>query len=439
MNITQIICNNNRKVLEIDVKKKMASIKAHGLLTPIGVNKNNQVVYGRIRFEALKRLKITNLIENEHYRIVEHEDDEIIAFIENDNRKNLSLSEEINAIFALYEKYKNTSLVAEKLNYPVKWVAIRLKLKDLSDRWKKILIENEFPKWKLSFFSEIAQLPKDIQDSLIYHFDNNDKLSEIKDLVSKEAMWKIADFDFDGCGKCHLCIGKQDYLFDEYRKSGLCADISYKNKKLSEIREGFSGKLVSTSYTCDDEVYDKYDYDEDETGEEALNIETGKIVKVKFNKRTPEKKARKTLAEKKAAKEIQRNKLVISKIANMDVKFNKKHVGPLLLFLGLSPQNKGTFNTETYETEYLKGFSKGFYGILDFFKEENKDSVKELNSLTINELKKRLFMELERSDDYEKSFELLEFLYKIKIKDIMEEVMIELPDPKSWKKEENNE
>jgi ParB family transcriptional regulator, chromosome partitioning protein len=147
--VNEIKCEFDRKTTEEEIQARAESISGIGLIHSVKIQPvedekfKYQVVAGRKSFTALTQvLDKTELNIPEEVSFIEGDAD-VIAFAENDERTNLSLAEQVEKLEKLSERFGIAEL-ASHLSHSPQWIAARIRLKELSDSWRKAMKENRF-------------------------------------------------------------------------------------------------------------------------------------------------------------------------------------------------------------------------------------------------------------------------------------------------------
>jgi len=144
MKITDIIIENRIRKEMGDIEDLKRSISEVGLLHPIVVTKDNCLLCGKRRLEALRQLGITDLKEGTHYRIFDIEDPLRGEFEENFCRKDFSPTEAVE----IWEKTESVQgqhpsnllkggrvvRVAKSLGVGQHWLTEAKRVKDSGDK-----------------------------------------------------------------------------------------------------------------------------------------------------------------------------------------------------------------------------------------------------------------------------------------------------------------
>lgn len=133
--VAKIIPNQNNPRSEIgDVSDLEASIKAHGLISPLTVRWNCthfEVVAGSRRLKALQNLGIENVACN----VINGPEDKLfeIATAENVSRKNMSAGDECRAVLQMVKNGTDIRSIATNFGHSVRWALGRQKMAELGD------------------------------------------------------------------------------------------------------------------------------------------------------------------------------------------------------------------------------------------------------------------------------------------------------------------
>ncbi len=143
--VAKIIPNQNNPRSEIgDVSDLEASIKAHGLISPLTVRWNGthfEVVAGSRRLKALQNLGIENVACN----VIDGPEDKLfeIATAENVSRKNMSAGDECRAVLQMVKNGTDIRSIATNFGHSVRWALGRQKMAELGDDIMKMVDEGE--------------------------------------------------------------------------------------------------------------------------------------------------------------------------------------------------------------------------------------------------------------------------------------------------------
>lgn len=143
--VAKIIPNQNNPRSEIgDVSDLEASIKAHGLISPLTVRWNGthfEVVAGSRRLKALQNLGIDEVACN----VIDGPEDKLfeIATAENVSRKNMSAGDECRAVLQMVKNGTDIRSIATNFGHSVRWALGRQKMAELGDDIMKMVDEGE--------------------------------------------------------------------------------------------------------------------------------------------------------------------------------------------------------------------------------------------------------------------------------------------------------
>lgn len=143
--VAKIIPNQNNPRSEIgDVSDLEASIKAHGLISPLTVRWNGthfEVVAGSRRLKALQNLGIDKVACN----VIDGPEDKLfeIATAENVSRKNMSAGDECRAVLQMVKNGTDIRSIATNFGHSVRWALGRQKMAELGDDIMKMVDEGE--------------------------------------------------------------------------------------------------------------------------------------------------------------------------------------------------------------------------------------------------------------------------------------------------------
>jgi len=134
LNLNEILCEDNREFSDAEIERLAVSIGNVGLLNPLTLESlpdpvgcaAYRVIAGRRRYRALMLLQRYELADDE-YRIVDSGDSDLVSFVENVERKDLSLGEEVRQLTELRARY-DVGELASLLGRSRAYVALRLNL-----------------------------------------------------------------------------------------------------------------------------------------------------------------------------------------------------------------------------------------------------------------------------------------------------------------------
>lgn len=233
--MSDIQCIDNRSKDEKAIRELAENIGALGLLNPVTLQKNDngkhfyKVIAGRRRFRALQLLEHTELKEGE-YRIVEADAD-MVAFCENFHRSQLTIQEELEQLKYLSEKYgsQNTAFFAKELGKSEAWVRTRIRLLNLSPRWKSRLDAGDLP---LSYLEEVGKYPVETQEKINgYRLQYAKSAKEAARMISEELVVKLPEKHWAECDSCPKNPATDTFFFSDCPAS--CTDRDCLNAKLA--------------------------------------------------------------------------------------------------------------------------------------------------------------------------------------------------------------
>lgn len=232
--------HNPRKLFEEDGLKELAeSIKKVGLLEPIVVRPLEK---GKAKFEIIageRRWRASKMAGLESISATVREcDDKLaleIAVIENMQRRDLTVGEEVNGVASLIESGLSHQDVADRIGRGVEWVARRAKLKNLIPEIRKLAEngEHQVSQWPIRYLEVIAALEPSAQAIMFERhkewfgkdaYRKPDAYSVSAALASfvqrlDTAPWKLDDQTINAkagaCNDCKKRTSCQQGLFDD--------------------------------------------------------------------------------------------------------------------------------------------------------------------------------------------------------------------------------
>lgn len=225
--VAKIIPNQNNPRSEIgDVSDLEASIKAHGLISPLTVRWNGirfEVVAGSRRLKALQNLGIDKVACN----VIDGPEDKLfeIATAENVSRKNMSPSDECKAIQKMIDNGTDIHNIAAQFGRTSRWVIGRLKMVQLGDEILKMLDEGEIT----LAHAEILTMADSDEDAKRFAEEAKyETPDELRDMILAEKK-NLAKAPFDVAKICKKCekqtITQQDIfgdVTDSFCRDGKC-------------------------------------------------------------------------------------------------------------------------------------------------------------------------------------------------------------------------
>jgi ParB/RepB/Spo0J family partition protein len=251
-----------------ELRTLAATINEIGLINPITLVKLDipdeeqeyQVIAGRRRFRALVEiLKHHELIEGLDFRIMPTGcDAESISLVENFERKNLTLSEEVDVISRLMERI-GLDEIAKLLGRTKAWVALRSNLSKLSPRWMECLKENNNLSITAGHYEVIARLPEAQQEKLYEEMDNCGTLTdeafaalpEFKKDIEDRQMLRLSNAKFDRtvCKECENRSQAAAWLFEDLQDPAedRCLDPECYANRLEAFVKTESAKILEAN------------------------------------------------------------------------------------------------------------------------------------------------------------------------------------------------
>ena len=484
--VNEIKCEFDRKTTEEEIQARAESIKGVGLIHSVKIQPieddtfKYQVVAGRKSFAALTQIiGKTELEIPEEVSFIEGDAD-IIAFAENDERTNLSLAEQVEKLEALSEKFGIAEL-SSHLSHSPQWIAARIRLKELSESWRKAMKENHFEKFVIGHYEAIAKYPQEIQDDIhdyctSWRFNQDISVAKFaKELEEnftfqlKNAPWNV-DGSYQGCGECPACIDRLNngFLFEEMNDSdkAICQNRQFYFDKLNEFVAGKVEKIRKSEpeillVSQDNDYPEGFPIDEEEIypewawekttkkkgGQKALVVNgplAGKTIFVSISptyqniqnedgasEEEPQKRPS-TLAERKERKNRQRQRHAIAALMEyieaMEYKIpDRDTIFKLIACLGVDSIYK--WNSETHE---------GIAAYPTASEQDNLDTEvwKKLTDKILYDLKQGQTGPIEARWP---EAEIISPIVGFDLPQALEKAIEALPDPKAWKKLELQE
>jgi ParB/RepB/Spo0J family partition protein len=496
--VETIKCELDRKTTEQEIQERAESIKNVGLIHSVKIQPvedktfKYQVVAGRKSFLALttilnkKQLVIGG--ESPELTLIDGDAD-LIAFAENHERVNLTLWEEVEKLEKLREKFKTIGDLANALGKKPKWVARRINLSNLTSEWKNIMKNNEFGSFSIGHYEVVATYPQEIQNSIANYCANYEEVQEasikkFEKLIQKRFSSKLVNLPWNGdgaeqgCGKCKACLDRinNGFLFENMNdpKEAICMNQKYLQTKLFDFIIAEAEKirqqeekiyLISNSWMLDEE-------DSPFSSEEVLTsqqwcrkskkdggvkafmvdgAEAGRYVYIEVyhddsnnsEDTQPEEKHVRSLDERKALKNRQRQRKAVESlmeyIKSMDYKIPcRDDIFALIACLKVD---------NVFSTHY--DFDKGEYtrkydcenGIASF---ELAKAFEKLDTAVWEALSVEIVRELNYGqsgpgDARWNEAEIISSLISFDLAKAFEDATEALPDPKCWKKLEEQE
>lgn len=226
ISLDDILCEDNRKYDQKAITELAENIGALGLLNPVSLQRiedgkyRYKVIAGRRRFRALMLLERREL-RDEEFRIISADAD-MVAFSENFHRQQLSVQEELEQLQLLTGKYGDdkVAFLAKELGKSEVFVRSRLRLLNLSDRWKKMLDNGGLP---LAYLEEIGKYSKDQQEKISeYVVFGKKNVREVAEAI-KDYLWvKLPKKHWPECDSCPKNPATDTFFFADCPAS--CTD-----------------------------------------------------------------------------------------------------------------------------------------------------------------------------------------------------------------------
>lgn len=325
------------------------------LVRPVDmVDADYQIVFGARRWAALKEIGAHSL--RAEVREMSDQEAEELCAIENKHRTGLNWRQEIEVIEDYLLRYpEGYSAIAGALGISVNQVRRRATLlKKLSKSWLQAIKKNEFPSWTVDHFESLVPFSHEVQEAV--HSDSygleTDSVQDLRESLSrstrllKTAPWSLDDStlcpEAGSCSDCPLRSGANTDLFAEVdpkvKGDDRCLDDdcfekkqkAFAGLKVAELRKDNPDVLVISkqSYRSEGGVLGTNDYEtvkkSTKGAVKAVQVDgngAGQVVYVMPNTeakaetaRAMGKSAKKSLAEKQADKNKQRDALAIEKL-----------------------------------------------------------------------------------------------------------------------------
>ena len=245
INLNTVRCVDNRTTDREELERLAASIGNLGLLQPIllreidetAEKQGYEVVDGRRRYRALMLLERYELDEAD-YRVIDTEDPELISFVANVERKDLSLWEEVDQFSSLGGKYSVAEL-AQLLGRSEKYVRIRLKLSNLAPEIRRKAAK--YPTMTIDGWSTVAAYPVNCQLEIPDWWFNYNVRTISDELERKFAhRLELALFDVAGCAGCLNRSDTEPWLFEELKDKTKvrCLDSAcWEKRRIERLKE----------------------------------------------------------------------------------------------------------------------------------------------------------------------------------------------------------
>lgn len=261
---SKILCIGDREIDLNELKPLAETIAAPtvGLLNLITLVKLDtpegeyeyKVAAGRRRFLALTAiLGREYLAEGRDFRILPVGCDiESVSLVENFERKNLTLPEEVEAIRKLMERI-GLDEIAKLLGRTKAWVALRANLSKLSPSWKKCMEENSKSGMTAGHYEAIARLPESRQENIWEQYKWNDDVGSLADFKSsiEDDLLRLsgAPFDLKVCKECVNRSQAAEWLFSDLQnpEQDRCLDPECFENRLQAFIEQEKYKIIEAN------------------------------------------------------------------------------------------------------------------------------------------------------------------------------------------------
>ena len=247
INLNEIRCVDNRELSRDAIGQLAANIGNVGLLQPLllrrieptAAGERYEVLAGRRRYRALLLLERYELADPD-YRILDTDEPELISFVENFERKNLTLWEEVDQLRVLTGKYSAAEL-ATLLGRSEKYVRLRLKLAELHPELRRNVAK--YPRMTAAHWEAVAAFPpscqKEIPERLLESpFPVSGMKIELEERFM--ALLSRAAFDTSGCENCPNRSDSEPWLFEELKDADRvrCLDaVCFQHRTAGYIKE----------------------------------------------------------------------------------------------------------------------------------------------------------------------------------------------------------
>jgi hypothetical protein len=497
--ISTIKCEFDRNTTTEEIQERADSIKSVGLIHSVkiqpieGKTFKYKVVAGRKSFFALTTiLDKTQLVMggNSPELTIIDGDADLIAFAENHERVNLTLWEEVEKLENLRNKFKSIGDLANALGKKPLWVARRINLSNLTADWKHIMKNNSFNTFSIGHYEIVATYPQEIQNSISSYCANYDEvqnasIKKFEKLVKKNFAvklvslpWNNKDGQEQGCGTCQACLDRinNGFLFENMNdpKEAICMNQKYLSQKLDEYVVAEAEKirqqeekiyLVSNTWTIDEETSPFTNEEvltsrqwcrktKKDGGVKAFMVdgaEAGRYVYIEVYQDSddeqeeikPEEKTVRSLDERKALKNRQRQRKAIENlmeyVKSTDYKIPcRDDIFALIACLKVENVFRGEYDFDKGESVYKYDCESGIVGF------EKAKALKGIDTAVWEALSKEIVRELNygQSGAVEARWleaEIISALIAFNLTKALEEATEALPDPKCWKKLEEQE
>lgn len=306
---------NPRKASKASIEEMAKSLEQHGLMQPLCINQNNEILAGERRWRAAKVLgwdEINCVVKHEKVSDALSEGDDVMALLAaQETIEDHDPFMQAEQIEALLKAGLPINRVADRIGKSMKWVAQRRVLRTISPKVRKAYEDGVgFAGWDADMLAAFCALSAEDQDALI---PKRGMWSPLEDLATLEdveafvaqkthllgkAQWKLDDAElYPKAGPCTTCPMQslmQPGLFDDGQSANIkearCLSVACWSKKTEELALRKAQALgPNTKILVDDsralpELYGagrtewKTSYAEGE-GEKAVYVTAGGVVK----------------------------------------------------------------------------------------------------------------------------------------------------------------
>lgn len=217
------------------------AIAVHGVIQPITVRKNSagllEIVAGERRYRAAKELFGEDYEMPITFKVIDDEQSEAYAVIENSHRDSVAATEEATNAGKTLARFKGDYVEAAKyLGWDVKTLKNRIALLQLSATVTTALNTRQI---ELGVAELLATVTRERQDkALSVILKNKYSISQIRALLQEQAkLMASAIFDKTDCGTCHYNTDLQATMFSENLGTGSCSNSPCYDKKTNDELE----------------------------------------------------------------------------------------------------------------------------------------------------------------------------------------------------------
>ena len=228
INLHNVECVDNRRIDEEDINSLAASIGNIGLIQPLVLQEIDvtplgecyRVIAGRRRYRALMKLERFELAE-EDYRVIDTDDPDLVSFVENFERVQLGIDEEIEQLAKLREKHAPAE-IATILGKSESFVRQRLQLANLIPELQRSLVDGSRSNLKTGHYVALARYSKETQKRILesWYISCAQSVRDFADTLERIFAYRLNDAPFDtaDCAECMNHTGAEPLLFEEFRQ-----------------------------------------------------------------------------------------------------------------------------------------------------------------------------------------------------------------------------